>query len=104
MGGASGASLAEARQPCHLPPPDTSDLCYVCTIPPSPLPPPPQLYYTLKRYADASVRHLDNWRVTLTAPDASLFAGGLPYALQAAEGRVSATALRRRQRCYRLLC
>ena len=67
--------------------------------PPPPLPPPTaalhQLYYTLKRYADATVRHLDHWRVTLTAPDASLFAGGLPYALQPAEGRVSGRALLR---------
>lgn len=39
-----------------------------------------QLYRTLKRFADASVRHLDCWDVSITAPDPSFFEE-LPYAL-----------------------
>ena len=52
--------------------------------PPAAWPPPrclpPQLYRTLKRFADASVRHLDCWDVSITAPDPSFFEE-LPYAL-----------------------
>ncbi|KAL4424008.1 hypothetical protein ABPG75_001309 [Micractinium tetrahymenae] len=43
----------------------------------------PQLYRTLKRFADASVRHLDCWDVSITAPDPSFFEE-LPYALSIA--------------------
>ncbi len=51
------------------------------TFPPAACSPPPmQLYRTLKRFADASVRHLDCWDVSITAPDPSFFEE-LPYAL-----------------------
>ena len=43
----------------------------------------PQLYTTLKRFADARLHHLDCWGVSITAPDASFF-HELPYALQQA--------------------
>lgn len=55
--------------------------------PPPPPPPHTQLYTTLKRFADASVRHLDCWDVTVTAPDPSFFPE-LPYALQAVPDKV----------------
>ncbi|EFN52167.1 hypothetical protein CHLNCDRAFT_139349 [Chlorella variabilis] len=42
----------------------------------------PQLYTTLKRFADARLCHLDCWSVTITAPDSSFFPE-LPYALVA---------------------
>ena len=65
---------------------------FVPVCPPTtPHPTPAQLYTTLKRFADASLRHLDCWDVSIPAPDPSYFPE-LPYALQPAPDNVRPAA------------